>query len=74
MNLRSGIYIILLLLSFNSFSQLTIIHGTSKEYAGEHIPVEMLINPITGKPLTLDTIVVHESGYFSAEFEITINN
>ncbi len=70
MKLKSGIYLFLLFLSSYSHGQLTIIHGTSKEYAGEHIPVNLVINPITGKTLTLDTIIVHESGYFSAEFEL----
>jgi len=70
MKLQCRIYLFLLLLSSYSYSQQTIIHGTSKEYAGEHIPVEMVINPITGLTRTLDTIVVHESGYFSAEFEL----
>ncbi len=67
---RSTISFLLLLLSSYSFSQLTIIHGTSKEYAGMNIPVEMVYNPITGNTRNLDTIVVHKSGYFSTEFEI----
>lgn len=70
MRYRSWIYLLLLFLSSYSYSQNTIIHGTSKEYAGEIIPVRMVINPITGKSISLDTIVVHESGYFSAEIEI----
>jgi peroxiredoxin len=70
MKLKSGIYLFLLFLSSFSNGQLTIIHGTSKEYAGENILVNLVVNPITGKTITLDTILVHESGYFSAEFEL----
>lgn len=70
MTLKSWIYLLLLLLSNYSYSQTIRIHGTSKEYSGEHIPVNLVINPITGKSIDLDTIVVQNSGYFSAEFEL----
>lgn len=70
MRMQAGFALILLLISSESLGQNVSLYGSEKEYAGMHVPVEFIFNPLTGNTRILDTLKIDEHGNFKLGLQL----
>ncbi|MCF8346037.1 MAG: TlpA family protein disulfide reductase [Bacteroidales bacterium] len=62
-----GLILLLLIYATTSLGQQTVLTGTAKQFADEHLIIRTVTNPVTGGSVVLDSLFITKNGDFRIE-------